>query len=305
MINGLFSSAMLIYRYQRIVFLSREVHPMTFPLGGTTSYFSRMNIEPTSGREGSIWAEDPVSLRLDMGLAVSYVIWFLECFRGLQCMSLSCKTRLSTGFNDLLPHSLGCMIRAFPINSWQSTPTPPGGFGHGRGHFSRWAIFYLEESTVWVCNKRWSLVAKQFNGVLAAEPVDLDRLNRWFFLVDQELIWTSAPFCPSWRRMTRRPKVTGKLSWLDGKRPILAWTLGNIHHFNTIFSSILHWTIEIIASEVSCYKNKNTTNSSTKPLADSGFPKLQTSSSKTDALAPDARRWLWDGSRVAKQKWCS
>jgi len=53
-----------------------------------------------------------------------------------------------------------------------------------------------------------------------------------------------------------------------------------------IFSSILHWTIESIASEVSCYKNKNTTNSSTKPLADSGFPNPQTSSSKIDALAP-------------------
>ena len=125
MIHGLFSSAMLVYRYQRIVFLSREVHPMTLPLGGTTSDVSRMNIEPTSGREGSIWVEDPVS------------------FRGLQCMSLSCKTQLSTGFNDLLPQSLGCMIGAFPINSWQSTPTPPGGFGHGRGHFSRWAVHIL------------------------------------------------------------------------------------------------------------------------------------------------------------------
>jgi hypothetical protein len=143
MIHGLFSSAMLVYRYQRRVFLSREVHPMTFPLGGTTSYVSRMNIEPTSGPEGSIWVEDPVSLRLDMGLAVSYAIWFFECFRGLQCMSLSCKTQLSTGFNDLLPQSLGCMIRAFPINSWQSTPPPPGGFGHGRGHFSRWAVHIL------------------------------------------------------------------------------------------------------------------------------------------------------------------
>lgn len=304
---------MLVYGYHRIVFLSREVHPMTFPLGGTTSYFSRMNIEPTSGREGSVWVEDPVSLRLNMGLnAVSYAIWFLECFRSLQCMSLSCKTQLSTGFNDLLPQSLGYMIRVFPINSWQSTPPPPGGFGHGRGHLSRWAIFYLEESTVWVCNKRWS---KRWPITVQRCANAASRTGR--FGPVKSVIFFGRPgthlnICAILSKLEKHDKAAQS----DWETKLTRWKTADFgsnigkhppfQHQFFINLTLDNWDYcfrsELLLA-VTRTKTRETHQRNHLQIRDS--PTYRLLHLKQMPWLPKLRRWLWDGSRVSKQKLCS
>ena len=100
------------------------------------------------------------------GLFESRILWVFEGYSVCHCHVKPNYQRVSMTYyrnhwgvwSGLSPSTVDSQHQHRQVDLGTDEVTLAGGL----------SIFYFEESTVWVCNNRWSLVAKQFNGVLAA-----------------------------------------------------------------------------------------------------------------------------------------